>query len=138
MSHILSGHGLLLIVAFALMACSGGSGVYCPQSIPVACCMVYPQDNSAGIPDGQFTLVLNFSGTFSLTASGAPSIAVLTPTPIPTAIPSPSAGTTPTEALFAYLVPTLQSNTTYQVSDTVGPATACSSGIDFVGEFTTR
>jgi hypothetical protein len=126
------------LVAFALTACNGDSGVACPQSIPAICCLVYPQPNSVGIPDGQFALVLSLSGTISVSAVGAPQIGVLSVTAVPSPIPSPSASTTPTEVLTAYSVPSLQSNTMYFVSDTVGPATACFSGKELVGSFTTR
>jgi len=100
--------------------------------------MVYPQDGSAGIPDGQFVLVLNRSGSISLTASGAPPSGVLSVTAVPSPIPSPSAATTQTTGFAAYSVPLLQSNTTYTLSDTQGPASACSPGTFRVGSFTTR
>jgi hypothetical protein len=146
MRRILASSALALAAA-VLAACSdsGSTGTCNPGPNLAKPVMLYPIPGAVGVPDSpQYIVVANVgpgSGSIYLqAASGGTQIAAQALGAVPSPGPSPAATTPPGATALAAAIPTLGAATTYNVSFTANPPTACvqtqSSGV--LGSFSTQ
>jgi hypothetical protein len=108
-----------LIVALVLPLCAcGGAGAKppCgPNGLPPAT-LLYPINGATNVPDGNFSMVMSFQyGFVSLAPANGGTPVSVSPTAVPSPLPSPSATPEPGFTPYAVSVTALQSGTTYTV-----------------------
>ncbi|MFN2450285.1 MAG: hypothetical protein ABR508_10960 [Candidatus Baltobacteraceae bacterium] len=99
--------------------------------------MLYPIPGASNVPDGDFTMVTAYATSLTLTA-GAQIVVLPPPGSAPSPLPSPMA--TPFiqgEPLQGEAVPSLQSHTSYAVTDQRGTRSNCNPPTN-IGSFTTQ
>jgi hypothetical protein len=135
----------------ALPGCGGGSGtplvpeqyqvcsVFLPAPPPT---LLYPEQGAVGLPDGNFALLVEDAGSvysIGIEVAGSTAPQPLSPTAVPSPLPTPAATPAPGVTPAAFGVPALMTNTQYVVTGTIDVASSCGPTTTLgIGSFTTR